>query len=281
MTRFYTMCLAILLLTLFGCGSAGGSDTDAGSGDSDSDSDSDMDVDTDTDSDADGDADTDTDTDTDADADSDTDTDADSDTDSDSDSDTDGDSDTDTDTDVDTDADTDTDADADDCLEAGEEFNALDYDESPAKVCCLGLTPLVAGSWYGGECVFPGCDCYVCTDYCGDGECDDAHKENQCNCEVDCDPGIGGNPCENAGGICIGLYPGATCPPGTRFPDKQAPSCGGDGAQCCEAAPPSDCSAATDATCIKDTVCESCWEYDSRNRTCAETDRICCTNICK
>jgi len=207
--------------------------------------------------------------------------------DTDTDTDSDGDDDTDTDSDSDSDGDTDGDADADadadgggSCLGPGGSFNTADNDGSPAGVCCKGLTPLAAKEWDASAgCIQPDCDCYVCTKYCGDGKCDSAQHENRCNCEVDCSPDLGGNACEDQGGICVPVTPWSICPPGTRLPSGDSPSCGGVGNQCCEPAPPSDCSGAEDATCIL-SGCTGCWFDDPRGRTCAEPDRACCVNMC-
>ncbi len=208
---------------------------------------------------------------------SDSDSDADVDLDADSDSDSDTDVDIDSDTDIDSDSDGDTDA--GDCIGPGQEFDSSDYDGSIAGICCPNLTPLNAMVWHNNDCLAPGCSCYVCTSFCGNNNCDEGQKENRCNCEVDCLPGLGGNECEDSGGICIGLFPGASCPPGTRPPAGNAPKCSGDGSQCCEAAPPSDCSGAVGANCIKGD-CDGCWIDNDTGLTCHDPGYSCCLNMC-
>ncbi len=203
------------------------------------------------------------------------------------DADADGDGDTDSDGDADADADSDTDADADagsdgggTCLGPAAQFNTTGHGDSPAGICCKGLTPLVATVWDAQNgCAYPDCDCYVCSGYCGDGQCEATQGENRCNCAADCDPGQGGNACEDSGGICVPVIPSAICPPGTEFPSGTPKDCGGVGTTCCEPALPSDCSGAMDATCIQG-GCTGCWLDDPRGRSCAESDRACCVNMC-
>lgn len=73
----------------------------------------------------------------------------------------------------------------------GEEFSA-DFVPSfiVSNKCKFGLKAVSAAKDVGGKfgCVYPMCDCYVCTK-CGNGVC--GKGENSCNCKEDCEAGEG------------------------------------------------------------------------------------------
>jgi len=65
------------------------------------------------------------------------------------------------------------------CFGPGETYEGF-YAENP---CCPGLLPVADCKGAAGDCICPGCPCFVCT-ACGDGVC--GVGENSCNCAPDC-----------------------------------------------------------------------------------------------
>ena len=85
--------------------------------------------------------------------------------------------------------------------------------------------------------------------------------------------------CSGVGGFCT-PFRWEICPPSYEpvFPNshQDCPS----GGWCCVPAPPSTCSAAAAANCIKAGACTGCWG-DAANKTLTcEPGRVCCNDIC-
>lgn len=75
-------------------------------------------------------------------------------------------------------------------LEEGKSFDVDMFTVIRKNECARGLTPVIGAREFNGSCVFPMCNCYVCTK-CGDSIC--GKGENFCNCPKDCEKGESDN----------------------------------------------------------------------------------------